>query len=92
MGAILCLRKMPGNCRECFMARKGERDRMVCGIRGTEIIAYSHRNCRMPLCPLRNEGEYLGCRIKPVRKMVLKSRKQEAWRTTINITIGADRR
>lgn len=65
---------------------------MVCGIRGTEIIAYSHRNCRMPLCPLRNEGEYLGCRIKPVRKMVLKSRKQEAWRTTINITIGADRR
>ena len=50
MGAVIRLKAMPRTCRECVFARN-----KTCSIRGTRIIAYDTRDCRMPLCPLVEE-------------------------------------
>ena len=56
MGAIIRLHSMPSKCSECPFAAD---DVTRCRIRNTNIIAGKQRKNRMPLCPLRNEGEYL---------------------------------
>lgn len=61
MGAILKLSKMPANCRECIFA---EDNVTYCRLRKSRIIASQERRTRMPLCPLRNEGQYLNQLIK----------------------------
>lgn len=67
MGAVICLKRMPENCRKCPFANE---DKRYCMVRKTRIIAWEFRTNRMPLCPLENEGEYF------TRKMpLLKHRK-----------------
>lgn len=64
MGAVICLRKMPENCRECPFASEEKR---FCMVRKVHIIAWEWRTNRMPLCLLENEGEYF-TRKKPLLK------------------------
>lgn len=56
MGAIIRLYSMPSKCSECPFA---DCDVTHCRLRNAKIIAGKKRLSRMPLCPLRDEGEYL---------------------------------
>lgn len=64
MGAVICINKMPENCRKCPFSSE---DKRICMVRKVRIIAWEWRDNRMPLCPLENEGEYF-TRKKPLLK------------------------
>lgn len=51
MGAVICLRKMPEDCRECPFAIE---DKRFCMVRKVRIKVREWRTNRMPLCPLEN--------------------------------------
>lgn len=56
MGAIINLWKMPQKCSECPLA---DEEVKHCAVKPGGIIAGEKRDCRMPLCPMMSEGEYL---------------------------------
>lgn len=67
MGAIIRLRKMPDRCSDCPFAND---EVSFCRLRNSSIIAGKKRNCRMPTCPLMNEGEYLSRQAKAIKQLM----------------------
>lgn len=72
MGGIIRLYKMPESCSKCDFSNE---DVTFCRLRNSGIIAGKTRDCRMPLCPIKNEGEYLTRMKHAVRQCVKKERK-----------------
>lgn len=69
MGAIIRLYKMPAKCSDCPFAYD---DVQRCKIRSASLIDGKTRPNRMPLCPLRNEGEYLSWLLKSIHRIIVK--------------------
>lgn len=69
MGAILRLNKMPAKCSECPFAYDNVQR---CKLKSGLLIAGKTRTNRMPLCPLRNEGEYLSWLLKSTHRIIVK--------------------